>query len=76
MYLDNTSHRQRTNFHETEAPEVLSLKNIDVPLIREKDVWLVLQCMPIDSPQAPAKPIIFESLTVVRIVQMVIVNRR
>lgn len=41
MHLNDTPYRQSAYFNETEQPKVLSLQELNMPLIAEKDVGLV-----------------------------------
>jgi hypothetical protein len=38
--LNNSSNRQRSNLHKSEASEIVSAQNVYVPLIAEKDILL------------------------------------
>lgn len=76
MLLDDAAHREGSDFHETKTPEIDRLDQVHGPLIDQINVGLVLQRGPRDRPKALAQSVLFERVALVRIVQMVIVDRR
>ena len=75
MNLNNSTNRQGSNLHESEASEVAGLQNVYPALVPEENVLFVEQCMPVDGPEPVSESVLIQSLAIIGIVDMVIIDR-
>src|SRR3954462_3116957 len=76
MHLNYSSHRQRAHLDKANSSEVRRHENVYVALVAEENIGLVLQCISVDRPEPITQPVVLQGSAVVRVVYVVIVDRR
>src|SRR6266576_2284602 len=75
MSLIDSSNRQGSDLHESEASEVGGLQDVYVALVAEENVVLVLQGVSIHRPKPAADTTVIQRIAVVAVVHVVVVDR-